>query len=57
MSLLRRGSRGPEVTALQQKLNQLGYHLDDDGIFGQGVEYAVKDFQRKKGLDDTLFIP
>lgn len=50
MALLKSGTRGPEVTALQKQLNALGYHISADGIFGNGTSWAVKDFQRKNDL-------
>ena len=45
------GSRGTEVTAVQQRLKQYGY-LDGaaDGVFGQETYDAVVWFQRKNGL-------
>lgn len=45
------GSRGSEVTALQQKLKQWGYyHGFVDGSYGSATYQAVRDFQRKNGL-------
>lgn len=44
--VLKLGSRGNEVKALQEKLN-----LKADGIFGSLTEEAVKDFQRSNGLE------
>ena len=44
--ILKLGSRGNEVKALQEKLN-----LKVDGIFGSITEEAVKDFQRSNGLE------
>ncbi|WP_449241671.1 spore cortex-lytic enzyme [Desulfoscipio gibsoniae] len=45
------GSRGSEVTVLQQKLNQWGYfHGFVDGTYGSATYRAVLDFQRKNGL-------
>lgn len=44
--ILKLGSRGNEVKALQEKLN-----LKADGIFGPLTEGAVKDFQRSNGLE------
>lgn len=44
--ILKLGSRGNEVKALQEKLN-----LKADGIFGPLTEEAVKDFQRSNGLE------
>jgi len=45
------GSRGGEVTTLQQKLKQWGYfHSFVDGVYGSATYRAVRDFQRKNGL-------
>ena len=51
MSVLRQGSSGPEVTALQTKLKQLGFDPNGvDGNFGPGTKTAVIAFQKSKGL-------
>lgn len=44
------GSKGSEVTELQKLLNQNGYSLDEDGIFGTNTQAAVKDYQQKNNL-------
>lgn len=44
------GSTGSTVSALQEKLNANGYDLAVDGEFGPATEKAVKDYQKKKGL-------
>lgn len=45
------GSRGEEVTRIQQKLNELGYNVGSaDGIFGTGTKNAVLQFQKDNGL-------
>lgn len=44
------GSQGSDVTELQKLLNNHGYGLDEDGIFGENTKNAVTDFQQKKGL-------
>lgn len=44
------GSKGSDVTELQKLLNQNGYTLDTDGIFGSNTLAAVKDYQRKNNL-------
>lgn len=49
--LLEQGSTGDAVVALQECLNQIGYDLDVDGIFGHGTHVAVRDFQRNNDLD------
>ncbi len=51
MNAYRRGSKGPEVRQIQQKLKEQKLYLGDiDGIFGGGSEGAVKRFQRLRGL-------
>lgn len=51
MPTLQRGSTGPEVTALQQRLQDLGFDPNGvDGTFGPGTESAVKAFQQANGL-------
>lgn len=47
------GDRGPDVKALQQKLNQLGAGLDVDGDFGPATRAAVIAFQAARGLAAT----
>lgn len=42
--------RGPEVVALQQALQQQGFNLIADGIYGPGTAMAVEAFQRRHGL-------
>ena len=44
------GARGDDVTDLQKRLNQDGYNLAVDGIYGSNTQAAVKDYQKKKGL-------
>ena len=44
------GSKGSDVTELQKLLNQNGYSLDTDGIYGPNTLDAVKDYQSKNGL-------
>ena len=47
---LRQGSQGSDVTELQKLLNQNGYNLAEDGIFGNNTLAAVKDYQQKNNL-------
>jgi hypothetical protein len=50
-SVLRRGSRGARVRALQKRLRALGYTgVKADGIYGQATVSAVKRFQKKHRL-------
>ena len=48
--LLKKGDNSEIVKAMQIKLNEFGYNLTTDGIFGQLTENALKDFQSKNGL-------
>ena len=48
--LLKKGTSGSDVKALQELLNQLGAALAVDGEFGSKTETAVKAFQKKTGL-------
>lgn len=43
--VLKRGSRGNNVKELQELLNNHGYNLKVDGIFGDNTEKAVLQFQ------------
>jgi len=51
MPVLKQGSTGSEVTALQTKLEQLGFDPNGvDGTFGPGTTKSVIAFQKSKGL-------
>lgn len=51
MAVLQQGSTGPDVTALQTKLEELGFDPHGiDGNFGSGTKAAVIAFQQSKGL-------
>ena len=45
------GSQGNDVVELQKILNQNGFALDTDGIFGDKTQDAVRQYQQKMGLD------
>jgi hypothetical protein len=49
--LMKRGSRGPGVVALQRRLVDRGWHLDVDGDFGPATDKVVRRYQREKGLE------
>ena len=44
------GSQGSDVKTLQEMLNNNGYNLTVDGIFGTNTQAAVKDYQQKNNL-------
>lgn len=48
--VLKKGSKGAEVTKLQQNLNEFGYLLAVDGDFGSGTDRALRGWQRATGL-------
>src|SRR5882672_761105 len=51
MSVLKQGSSGPDVTALQTRLKDLGFDPNGvDGNFGPGTKAALIAFQKSKGL-------
>ena len=50
MSVLHRGSEGPEVGMLQRSLAAAGYPVALDGDFGPATELAVRHFQTATGL-------
>lgn len=58
--VLRQRDRGPEVVALQETLNRLGYTGRDgqpletrSGVFGPNTHHALEQFQRRHGLADV----
>lgn len=53
-AVMKRGSRGESVSWLQYRLNELGYNLVIDGIFGVKTEAAVRDFQTKVFVDGIV---
>jgi hypothetical protein len=48
--ILRYGSTGPSVEALQNDLRRHGIGLTADGLFGPATERGVRAFQREQGL-------
>ena len=49
-SLLKQGSRGPEVSDLQQRLNAAGFKAGTSGTFDAQTQQAVRQYQQSKGL-------
>ena len=48
------GSRGADVTKVQQRLSQWGFYRGPvDGVYGQQTWSSVRDFQRRNGLPVT----
>lgn len=53
--VLRRGDRGPEVTELQRRLNQLYLYNDDiNGQFSRRVEESLRNYQWSRGIREDL---
>ncbi len=50
LPVLKKGSRGEAVKAMQQLLNGHGHKLEVDGSFGTATEAALKAYQAAKGL-------
>ncbi len=48
--ILKKGSRGDDVRVWQQFLNDNGYDISIDGVFGQETRGATLDWQVRKGL-------
>jgi N-acetyl-anhydromuramyl-L-alanine amidase AmpD len=48
--IIKKGDHGPTVLECQKLLNQLGYGLVEDGIFGAVTESIVKKFQKQYNL-------
>lgn len=48
---LRIGDKGNKVRLLQFLLNDYGYNLSRDGVFGQNTQTAILNFQQNNGLD------
>jgi peptidoglycan hydrolase-like protein with peptidoglycan-binding domain len=42
------GEQGTMIYIVQKLLNQLGYELEEDGVFSQEMEGVVKKFQETK---------
>lgn len=50
MNTIKLGATGSDVKLLQQLLNKWGYKLDENAIFDEHLDKAVRDFQRKNKL-------
>jgi peptidoglycan hydrolase-like protein with peptidoglycan-binding domain len=53
-NIMKSGSRGESVKWLQYVLNEKGYDLKIDGIFGPKTEQAVRNFQTKVFVDGIV---
>ncbi|MCA8922305.1 MAG: peptidoglycan-binding protein, partial [Planctomycetes bacterium] len=51
--VLRQGSRGEAVRALQARLVAAGHRIAVDGIYGPNTAAAVRAFQRSRSLPAT----
>ena len=50
-SILKKGSKGPAVKEVQQKLTSLGFSTKGiDGVFGSNTDQAVRQFQKAHSL-------
>jgi peptidoglycan hydrolase-like protein with peptidoglycan-binding domain len=47
---VQRGQSGADVRGLQQRLNQLGFQIQEDGVFGPETQRAVRALQQRLGL-------
>ncbi len=54
---LTEGDRGPDVERLQQALNDLGYPIEVDGIFGAETAEALGDLYTDRGYDAPTAAP
>ena len=50
------GSKGLDVYGAQQRLKFLGYNMTVDGLFGEGMEIALKAFQDNEDLEKTGYL-
>lgn len=48
---LRPGDKGNKIMELQDCLVEAGYNITVDGVYGQTTEDAVRDYQKKHGLN------
>lgn len=53
-SFMKKGSTGESVKWLQYRLNELGYSVEIDGIYGAKTESAVKQFQNVMFVDGVV---
>ncbi|HYV47067.1 MAG TPA: peptidoglycan-binding domain-containing protein [Myxococcaceae bacterium] len=49
-TMLQTGSRGPEVSDLQNRLKQAGLQVGQSGVFDAKTQSAVRQYQQAKGL-------
>jgi peptidoglycan hydrolase-like protein with peptidoglycan-binding domain len=46
-------ANNPLVLQAQQRLTNLGYPVQRDGIYGRATRRAIKEFQQDRGLRET----
>ena len=51
--VLQKGDEGADVTYLQKLLWDMNYTIEVDGVFGNGTERVVKEFQKNHALEQT----
>lgn len=51
--VIQKGDEGASVTYIQKLLWEMNYTMEVDGIFGNGTETVVKQFQRDHFLEET----
>lgn len=51
VAILSQGDQGQEVTDLQQKLQEQGYDINTDGVYGPNTQQKIIEFQYDQGWD------
>ena len=53
---MKKGAKGNITKLVQERLNSVGFSLAEDGIYGSKTEYAIKVFQKNRGLSQDGII-
>jgi peptidoglycan hydrolase-like protein with peptidoglycan-binding domain len=56
LEIVSQDNRNELTKVAQERLNWLGYQLEEDGLYGEKTIAAVRDFQKKLGLNLTGMI-